>query len=178
MPNDSTAKASTPPKPFKRKNAETDLACPTPVRGWSPSTVRTILNREIYHGVIVWNRSRKRNDWGKVDQKMRPESEWVRVPAEQLRIIDEQLWLRVKSRRQETTGRTIRFESGRISGRPPRHAAKNLLAGLAKCGVCGGGLVVETNSRGIGREREAEYICHRRRFYGTCTNKLHISSTR
>jgi len=79
-----------PPEPFKRKNADTDLACPTPMTSWAPSTLRTILNREIYHGVIVWNRSRKRNDWGKVDQKMRPESEWVRVPAEGLRIIYEQ----------------------------------------------------------------------------------------
>ncbi len=50
---------------------------------------------------------------------------------------------------------------------------KNLLAGLATCGVCGGGLVVETSSRKRGRV--AEYVCHRRRKNGTCTNTLRIA---
>ena len=37
-----------------------------PVVGWSPSTVRTILTRELYHGVIVWNKTRKRPiTWGR-----------------------------------------------------------------------------------------------------------------
>ena len=40
--------------------------------------------------------------------------------------------------RRETEGKSIRFESGRLSGRPPKHATVNLLAGLATCGVCGG----------------------------------------
>ena len=48
----------------------------------------------------------------------------------------------------------------------------NLLAGLATCGVCGGGLVVETSGRKRGRQKK--YVCHRRRKNGTCDNAVRI----
>lgn len=39
-------------------------ACPGPQQGraagWSPSTVRDVLHRELYRGVLVWNRTKKR----------------------------------------------------------------------------------------------------------------------
>jgi site-specific DNA recombinase len=91
------------------------------VNGWSPSTVRAILTRELYRGVVVWNKTRKRPiTCGHVDQRPRPESEWLRTPAEHLRIVPEDLWHRVQARRQETEGRAARFASGRLSGRPPK----------------------------------------------------------
>lgn len=156
------------PKPFARRSAD---GVP-PVAGWSPSTVRTILTRDIYRGMIVWNKSRKRNDWGKVDQRARPESEWKRVAAEHLRIIPDDLWTRVATRRQETEGKAVRFESGRLSGRPPKHATKNLLAGLATCGICGGGMIVETSGRRA--SRVPYYLCHRYKNLGTCSNALRV----
>jgi DNA invertase Pin-like site-specific DNA recombinase len=80
------------------------------VPGWAPSTVRSILCRELYRGVIVWNKSRKRNDtWGQVQQRPRPADEWLRMPDETLRSIPDELWTRVASRRADTEGRTIRF---------------------------------------------------------------------
>jgi hypothetical protein len=135
--------------------------------------VRGILTRETYRGVIIWNKTRKRNSWGKWAPSDRPESDWIRTAAESLRIIDEPLWRRVEARRKETEGKAVRFESGRLSGRPPRHATVNLLAGLATCAVCGGGLVVETG--GKKRGRIPEYLCHRHRTNGTCTNALRVS---
>ena len=155
------------PKPFRRTDGL------TPIVGWSPSTIRTILGRELYHGVVVWNRSRKRDDWGQVDQRRRPKDEWVSVPVKDLQIVSDDLWTRVRSRRADTENRTLRFDSGRISGRPPRTHVRNLLAGLATCGVCGGGLVVETSSRKHGRA--PEYVCHRRRKNGGCSNKLRVA---
>ena len=143
-----------------------------PVNGWSPSTVRTILAREIYNGVFVWNKSRKRNKWGKVQQVARPQSEWKRVPSEHWRIVSADLWARVAARRVEVEGKAARFSSGRITGRPPKDTPKNLLAGLATCGICGGGMVVETSPRKRGRV--AEYWCHRYRNLRTCTNSSHI----
>jgi DNA invertase Pin-like site-specific DNA recombinase len=50
-------------------------------RGWVGSTVRDVLLRELYRGVIVWNQTRKRDRWGQHHQHARPESEWMRVPA-------------------------------------------------------------------------------------------------
>jgi len=158
------------PKPFVRR----DLTKVQSVIGWSPSTVRAILTRELYRGIIVWNRTRKRPiAWGHVDQRPRPESEWLRTPAEHVRIVPEDLWCRVQSRRQETEGRAARFASGRLSGRPPKHATRNLLSGLATCAWCGGGLIVETGPRKRGRV--PEYVCHRHRANGTCKNALHIN---
>ena len=162
-----TSEGAAHPRPFRRQDG---LA---PVVGWSPATIRTILHRDLYRGVVVWNRSRKRDDWGQVAQRDRPKEEWVQVPVESLRIVSDELWERVRSRCADTDGRTLRFGSGRLSGRPPRSAVKNLLAGLATCGVCGGGLVVETSSRKRGRV--AEYVCHRRRKNGTCSNRLRIA---
>ena len=162
-----TSEGAAHPKPFRRQDG---LA---PVVGWSPATIRTILHRDLYRGIVVWNRSRKRDDWGQVDQRERPTEDWVQVPMESLRIVSDGLWDRVRSRCADTDGRTLRFESGRLSGRPPRSDVKNLLAGLARCGVCGGGLVVETSSRKRGRV--AEYVCHRRRKNGTCSNSLRVA---
>lgn len=159
------------PKPFVRR----DPTKVQPVRGWCPATVRTILCRELYRGVVVWNKSRKRDDWRQVNQQPRPESEWMRLPVnEELRIIADDLWARVQSRRADTAGKALRFADGRMSGRPPKTATKNLLAGLATCAVCGGGLNVETSPRKRGRV--PEYVCHRHRHYGTCTNRLHLSA--
>jgi len=61
----------------------------------------------------------------------------------------------------------------KVSGRPPERNTSNLLAGLASCGWCGGGLVVETSSRKRGRI--PEYVCFRHR-YGSCANRLRIST--
>jgi site-specific DNA recombinase len=154
------------PKHFRRVDGL------SPVTGWATTTVRGVLTRETYRGVVIWNRTRKRNTWGKLDPADRPESEWLRTTNESLRIIDESLWLRVASRRRDVEGKAVRFASGRISGRPPKHVTFNLLAGLVTCGVCGGGLVVETG--GKKRGRIPEYICHRHRTNGGCTNALRM----
>jgi site-specific DNA recombinase len=165
-----TAEGAARPTPFRRADGL------SPVGAWVPSTVRGVLTRELYHGVMVWIKTRKKNSWGKLDVRDRPESEWVRTPVEELRIVDEALWRRVSAHRSEIEDRAVRFGSGRLSGRPPKDAAKNLLAGLATCGVCGGGLVVERS--GVTRRangRRAFYICHRRRHHGTaCTNTLRV----
>jgi site-specific DNA recombinase len=154
------------PKPFASKDG---LA---PVQGWAASTVRAVLTRELYNGVQVWRKTRKKNDWGQLDVRDRPESEWVRTAVEHLRIVSADLWKRVVGRRREVEGRVVRFEGGRICGRPRKDAEKNLLAGLATCGVCGGGLVVEQSNNRKGRY--AYYICHRRRHFSTCTNTLRV----
>jgi site-specific DNA recombinase len=157
------------PKPFVRKDPTKVL----PVAGWAPGTVRAILMRELYHGAVTWNKSRKRDDFRQVNQRPRPESEWLRADAPHLRIVDEALWQRVQSRRRDAETLAARMAGGRLSGRPPKTATQNLLAGLASCALCGGGLVVETGPRKRGRV--PEYICYRHRANGTCTNALRMS---
>lgn len=157
------------PKPFIRK----DPTKPQPEQRWAPATIRAILGRELYRGVYVWNKSRKRTEtWGKSRQRPRPESDWKRTPVPEMQIIPDDLWTQVRARRAETERGAVRFSSGRLSGRPPAHGEHNLLAGLATCALCGGGLVVETSRAKSGRN--AAYVCHRRRANGTCTNTLRL----
>jgi site-specific DNA recombinase len=158
------------PKPFLRK----DCVVP-PVAAWSAPTVRAVLGRETYRGVKVWNKSKRRNEWGKVDSKKRPESEWQRAVREDLRIISEALWARVQERRGAAEGRAIRFESGRLSGRPRKDDVRNLLVGLSTCGVCGGGLIVFTSgNNGKRRPRYSYYGCFRQGRSGQCSNAIHM----
>ncbi len=58
-------------------------------------------------------------------------------------------------------------------GRPPRATESlYLLTGFAECGVCGGGMVVET--RDFKRYRQRVYVCgyHRSRGKAVCSNRL------
>jgi DNA invertase Pin-like site-specific DNA recombinase len=163
-----TSEGAAFPKPFVRVDPTKVL----PVQGFSPSTVGAILARELYHGVLVWNKSRKRDDWGQVKQTPRPQEEWIRTTDESLRIVDEKLWKRVQSRRGDVERQAIRFDSGRLVGGTPKRPNGNLLAGLATCARCGGGLIVETSARKRGRV--PEYVCARRRYNGSCPNTLRL----
>lgn len=107
-----------------------------------------------------------------MNQRPRPESEWLRYDAPDLRIIDEALWRRVQQRLEEGATLAARLTNGRLQGRPPKTPTNNLLAGLANCGLCGGSLVVEKSPRKHGRV--PEYICYRHRATGACENALRM----
>src|SRR5688572_2025256 len=55
-------------------------------------SVRAILYRECYRGVLVWNKTQKRDRWGQKRRRDRPSTEWLRTPAEDLRIVSDELW--------------------------------------------------------------------------------------
>ncbi len=61
-------------------------------RAWAPSSVRAVLFRERYRGIILWNRTRKRDRWGQRKRTTRAEADWVRVEAPALEIVDDGLW--------------------------------------------------------------------------------------
>ena len=60
--------------------------------GWAPSSVKEVLDRRLYLGEVVWNRTQKCNTWGQQHQQARPETEWIRTEAPHLRIITERDW--------------------------------------------------------------------------------------
>ena len=140
-------------------------------RPWSPSTIHGhalrgtgILNNELYVGRLVWNRQRyvKDPDTGKRLSRPNPVSEWITADVPSLRVIDDDLWNRVKARQ-----RSVRHVSS--DERPPFNhfrRPKYLFSGLTKCGECGGGYVM------FWREKLA---CFNARSRSTCTNRLTIS---
>lgn len=76
-------------------NAEGARA-PQPRKGgpqaWAPSSAREVLFREAYRGRAVWNRKRKRNDWGAVQRAPKPESAWHSVERPDLRVVSDAEW--------------------------------------------------------------------------------------
>ena len=88
----------------------------------------------------------------------------IRTVKEELRIIHDDLWKRVASRRADTEGKPLRF-AGTPFWPTAETEMRNLLARLATCGLCGGGLVVETSGHKAGRV--PQYVCTRFRRQGT-----------
>ena len=140
---------------------------------WAASTVRDVVHRELYRGVVVWNRTKKRNQWGLKTYTPRAESEWLRLEQPALRIVEETLWRAAHERLEGTRGAYLRGTRGRLWGRPASGLeSRYLLTGFLACGVCGGSLVV--TSRDMKTRRKFAYACSYNRFRGTavCSNGL------
>jgi len=105
----------------------------------SPKRGNGLLNNELYHGVIVYNRQRFLKDpsTGKRVARENPESEWHRQEVPELRIIDEETWAAVQARRAERGGPHLYHQR-----RPQR-----LLSGLLRCAKCGGRFSVVKDDR-------------------------------
>ena len=109
---------------------------------WSASTLHGnrdrgtgILNNELYVGIRVWNRLHyaKDPDTGKRVSRANPEDILLQVSVPELRIIDEDLWQRVRARQGSLKSK----ETGIPIDRHRRPAM--LLSGLMRCGCCGSG---------------------------------------
>ena len=141
-------------------------------RAWGPSTIygnwrrgTGILNNELYIGRLVWNRQRfvKDPETGKRQARPNPEQDWIVEEVPELRIIDENLWQRVKARQQSTRREIV--EQGGIVRSERARRPRYLLSGLLRCGRCGGG---------FSKISQTHYGCSTARNKGTCTNLLTI----
>ena len=140
-------------------------------RGWGASTIHGnwrrgtgILNNELYVGRLVWNRQRfiKDPNTGKRQARLNPPEHWIVEEVPDLRIVPEDMWLRVKERQDATRSDVI----SKGVARPERaHRPKHLFSGMLKCGYCGGGYTI------VGK---AHYGCANTRNKGTCDNRLTI----
>jgi site-specific DNA recombinase len=146
---------------------------------WAESSLRGnrrlgtgILNNELYIGRIVWNRQRrlKNPQTGRRVLRQNPESEWVRVDAPDLRIIDDALWRTVKERQAAlavtyaeivTASREAVAQALNATHRP-----RTLLSGLLVCGCCGGSFA---------RRGQDRYACMTHIRTGRCHNSRTIA---
>ena len=133
---------------------------------WGPSTIygnrqrgTGILNNELYIGQLVWNRLRyiKNPDTGKRVSRLNPEDEWIRKDVPEMRIIDQEIWDKVKEKQGE-----IRKQHSEFWG---KQRPKNLFSYLLKCDCCGGG---------YSKISKDLYGCFTARNKGTCDNMLTI----
>ncbi|TPD59241.1 recombinase family protein [Emcibacter nanhaiensis] len=139
--------------------------------GWGQSTINGnrergtgIINNELYIGRLVWNRLRyiKDPDTGKRISRLNPEQDWVIQQVPELRIIDQDLWDKVKEQQGALKHRKP-LQADNELGRYKR--PQYLFSGLLKCGTCGGGFSMFSKTH---------LACSNRRNKGTCDNKHSI----
>jgi site-specific DNA recombinase len=149
----------------KRLNAE---GAPAPraqrgrPAGWVQSSVHEALLRPRYRGELVWNRTKKRDQWGERKSIDRPDADWVRLPAPHLRIVPEELWERAHAQ--------MALRRGPSHGGRARDS-RYLLPGLARCAWCNGGLFVRTHP---GRRQLYACTSYHQRGSAVCRNLVQV----
>jgi hypothetical protein len=58
----------------------------------APSSVREVLHQESYRGLVVWNKTKKRDAWGQTEADQSAGLGLDACPAEELRIVSDALW--------------------------------------------------------------------------------------
>jgi site-specific DNA recombinase len=140
--------------------------------GWDVSTIRVILDNEIYRGKFIWNRSRWIRDTVSRRRRRVPRdtAEHIVRDEPELRIVSDDLWARAQARRAEIRAQIsdpTRF------GRSRSKYGEHLLSGLLVCAICETLLTIRTGSRHRGDQR---YGCTRRWRRGTsaCSNNVFV----
>lgn len=153
------------PKAIAKQLNKDSIPCPSG-KEWGASTIygnrqrgTGILNNELYIGQLIWNRLRyiKNPDTGKRVSRLNDEKVWIRKDVPEMRIIDQDLWDKVKEKQGE-----IRKQHTEFWG---KQRPKNLFSYLLKCDCCGGG---------YSKVSKDLYGCSTARNKGTCDNKLTI----
>ncbi|HWR16056.1 MAG TPA: recombinase family protein [Terriglobales bacterium] len=144
------------------------------VRAWCPSAIREMLLNEKYRGVQVWNRTktvRNRDKNGRIEQRPRDESEWVRVEVPELRIVSDELW---QAAREQNRIVREKHDPKRLGGMNRTEASRRyIFSGLLECGVCGRNMTTVS-----GKAPNARYGCPNHRFRGVCSNDVTIPQRR
>jgi site-specific DNA recombinase len=140
-------------------------------RGWTPSTVREILFREIYRGRRVWNKTRKRDTWGHRRQHDRPADDWLTIGAESLRVVSEELWQAAHARMGERRANYVAWKQGQ-GGAPDGRGVRTryFLTGFARCAECNGSMEAVSIASGTGRARRYGCSTYRNRGKSICAN--------
>jgi hypothetical protein len=126
----------------------------------------------LYRGVIAWNRTRKRNQWGQHHQTDRPATDWINVEAPDLAIVSGDAWDAAHARIAAASAMYRTSTKGRSFGRPARgNPSKYLLTNLLQCGCCGGSLKVLSRTHGAGRKFFYGCAGYHDRGRAVCTNK-------
>ena len=114
--------------------------------------------------VITYNTTKKRLDDGsrRRRQRRKPETEWVKIDAPQLRLIEPELAERVDDRLQVRRHAYLRTTNGRLLGRPAE--GKRLLSGFLVC-ECGARFEAVRNWGGSRTRMSAPHAAARGRTY-------------
>lgn len=73
------------------------------IPAWYPSTIKEITKNELYRGVRIWKRVQNVFNFaeGKKSRRKRSPAEWTRLEIPELRIIPDELWVKVQAVNQQ-----------------------------------------------------------------------------
>lgn len=143
-------------------------------RRWREGAVKWLLANEKYTGKLVWGKKtyERRPGTRQYVQRHIARDQWHVREEPDLRIVSDELWDRVQSRRASvrqqlptSTGRTL------MRGRNAAMYSRHLFSGFMTCEVCGGAIASVSGGKGSPR-----YGCLRawRNGVAFCTNRLTV----
>ncbi|WP_426129727.1 recombinase family protein [Pararhizobium sp. PWRC1-1] len=132
-----------------------------------------ILNNETYVGRLVFNRRqfRKNPETEQREARMNDKSEWVVGEVPELRIIDDELWSKVKKRQIEVEASFAHTSTNRLNR---AHRPQYLFSGLLECGLCGGTYSTTANAR-YGCKNRSKHLPIEHLGNNVCPNSKTIS---
>lgn len=117
-----------------------------------------MLQNPRYRGVYLHGRVRKLRRGGSVQRVKADPTEILMVEIPEWRIVEDDVWLAVQER-------FLKQGSTEDSPRPTRAQPTHALAGIARCGTCGGAIGCTRTRRG--GELVKAYSCTRHRDRGS-----------
>jgi DNA invertase Pin-like site-specific DNA recombinase len=130
-----------------------------------------LINNQLYIGKLVWNRHTHAKNplTGKDVDRFIPPEQWITKEVPDLRIIDDELWEKVKIRQAEISEKYSKqiaaFRASTLArALNATHRPRSLLSGLLLCGCCDESYILK-------RDR---YCCSRRVRSKSCQNNRTI----
>lgn len=136
---------------------------------WQASAVKRLMQNEKYIGVRIYGKTTQPIDPKTERAKTRknPPEKWIRKEVPSLRIVTDQVWMRVQERLKIVNEKMTRRRVGGLNRAKRRDY---LFSGLLECGVCGSPMNICSSG--------PSYVCSSWRHRGGCTNSLWIKEER
>ena len=139
---------------------------------WSPTTIRPMLYRKRYIGILQYG-ERKRVKGGGSAKGRKKGDEILELVREDLRVIAPSLWQAVQKRLEKARNTYSHLSKGARGGRTDGgRNSRFLLSGIATCACCGNNIVGTSSSEKGGENKRDYYACGHRHNRGTkaCDN--------
>lgn len=135
-------------------------------KGWVASSIRDILANEAYIGWWTWRKRRwvRDPDSGHRQPRSRAADEVMRREFPDRRIIEQQLWDRVRARAAEVSAKY----KGKGTRGTPGQTTEYPLSGVLICARCKAPMTIMRSTSA------SYYTCSDRLKRGTCDNKLSV----
>ena len=130
-------------------------------KSFGKNSIYSILSNEKYCGTYIFNRSSKKVNGKRNNNKSKPDDQIIRIKDGMPRIIPDETWNIVKNKMVSNKRRGASYAAKEIY----------LLSGIIFCGKCGGAMVGNRRFAGRNKTLYCTYECSARKRNHTCDAK-------